>query len=310
MSQCKFIVDDKATVQGTTLFAEGKHACTKETGIYLPPNHQEKSDKLNVIFWLHGYYVKSVKNLLNPSSVYETMLRQSVLASKKDVVLVAPWLGYRDHSGGSLGLGRLGEGKGVQFYLEEVLTALGDFQNTKNLQINTLVIAGHSAGGLMMRDAVGTLGGLKQNLKECWGFDCIYGPASTWSEWIRANKIKAKLYFYIANGSNKISAVDLIKKVNGTLKKPAFEHGRQNIYMAPALKAYGTLIDRIAFQSNEEFQIKFATDVYELMRKEVDPLLDDQKSSKYWQKIYPYLKGHFEVVRDLLAPRIQQSPML
>ena len=310
MSQCQFIVDDKATVQGTTLFAEGKHACTKETGVYLPPNHQDKSSKLNVILWLHGYYVKGIRNLLNPSSAYETTLRQGVLASKKDVVLVAPWLGYRDLSSGSIGLGKLGEGKGCQLYLEEVLSALSDFHGVKNLQINTLVIAGHSAGGLMMRDVIGALGGLKQNLKECWGFDCIYGPASTWSEWIRTNKTKEKLYFYIANGSNKISAVDLIKKVNGTLKKPIFDQSRQNIFMAPALKAYGTLVDRIAFQSNEEFQIKFATDAYELMRKEVDPLLDDPKSSKYWQKIYPYLKGHFEVVRDLLAPRIQQSSML
>ena len=310
MSQCKFIVDDKATVQGTTLFAEGKHACTKETGVYLPPNHQDKSSNLNVILWLHGYYVKSVRNLFNPGSDYETTLRQSILASKKDVVLVAPWLGYRDHSSGSIGLGKLGGGKGCQLYLEEVLTALGEFQGAKNLQINTLIVAGHSAGGLMMRDAVGTFGSLKQNLKECWGFDCIYGPAGTWSEWIRANKTKVKLYFYIASGSNKIAAVDLIKVVNGTLKKPNFDHSRQNIFMAPALKAYGTLIDKIAFQSNEEFQIKFATDAYELIRKEVDPLLDDPKSGKYWQKIYPYLKGHFEVVRDLLAPRIQQSPVL
>lgn len=310
MSQCKFIADDKATVQGTTLFAEGKHACTKETGVYLPPNHQDKSSNLNVILWLHGYYVKSVRNLFNPGSDYETTLRQSVLASKKDVVLVAPWLGYRDHSGGSIGLGKLGGGKGCQLYLEEILTALGDFQGAKNLQINTLIVAGHSAGGLMMRDAVGAFGSLKQNLKECWGFDCIYGPAGTWSEWIRANKTKVKLYFYIANGSNKISAVDLIKMVNGTLKKPNFDHSRQNIFMAPALKAYGTLIDRIAFQSTEEFQVKFATDAYELIRKEVDPLLDDPKSGRYWQKIYPYLKGHFEVVRDLLTPRIQQSPVL
>ena len=310
MSQCTFIVDDKATVQGTTLFAEGKHACTKETGVYLPPNHQDQSDKLNVILWLHGYYVKSVRNLLSPRSVYETTLRQSVLAAKKDVVLIAPWLGYRDLSGGSIGLGKLGQGRGCQSYLEEVLAALGDFQGVRNLRINTLIIAGHSAGGLMMRDAVGALGDLKANLKECWGFDCIYGPADTWNEWIRVNKIKVKLYFYIANGSNKISAVDLIKQVNGTLKKPIFYHSHQNIFMAPALKAYGTMVDRIAFQPNEEFQIKFATDAYEMMRKEVDPLLDDPKPGKYWQKIYPYLKGHFEVVRDLLAPRIQQSPVL
>jgi hypothetical protein len=310
MSQCKFVVDDKATVQGTTLFAEGKHACIKETGVYFPPNHQDKSDELNVILWIHGYYVTSVKNIFSPSSDYENTLRQSVLAAQKDVALIAPWLGYKDLKRGSIGLGALGEGKGCQLYLEAVLTALGDLLGIKNLRLGTLIIAGHSAGGLMMRDAVKTLGGLQPSLKECWGFDCIYGPASTWSEWIRTNKTKVKLYFYIANGSNSISAVDLIKRVNGTLKKPAFDHDHRNIFMTPALKAHGTLIDRIAFQSNEEIQIKFATDAYELMRKEVDPLLDDPRSSKYWQKIYPHLKGHFEVVRDLLAPRIQQSSAL
>lgn len=152
---------------------------------------------------------------------------------KKDVVLVAPWLGYRDLSSGSIGLGKLGEGKGCQLYLEEVLSALSDFHGVKNLQINTLVIAGHSAGGLMMRDVIGALGGLKQNLKECWGFDCIYGPASTWSEWIRTNKTKAKLYFYIANGSNKISAVDLIKKSQWHTKKNQSSTRVVKIYLWP-----------------------------------------------------------------------------
>lgn len=310
MSQCKFVMDDKATVQGRTLFAEGKHACTKETGIYLPPTHQDKSEKLNVIVWLHGYYVSSAKNIFSPGSDYETTLRQSVLASGKDVVLIAPWLGYKDHKRGSIGLGTLGEGKGCQLYLEEVLTALGDYLGTKNLQIDTLIIAGHSAGGLMMRDAVGALGRFRPNLKECWGFDCIYGPARTWSEWIRTNKAKTRLYFYVANGSNKVSAVDLLKLVNGTLKKPIFNQDRQNIFLTPALRAHGTLTDRIAFQSYQDFQTKFITDAYEWMRKETDPLLDDPRSEKYWQKTFPYLKGHFEVVRDLVCPRIQQSSAL
>ena len=310
MSQCKFAVDDKATVQGTTLFAEGKHACTKETGVYLPPNHQDKSDRLNIILWIHGYYVTGIKNIFSPSSDFEPTLRQSVLASKKDVVLIAPWLGYKDLKRGSIGLGTLGEGKGCQLYLEEVLAALGDFKGIKNLQINTLIIAGHSAGGLMMRDAVKTLGGLKPHLKECWGFDCIYGPASTWSEWIRTKKTKVKIYLYIANGSNKVSAVDLLKLVNGTIKKPIFDPNRQNIFLAPALKAHGTLIDRIAFQSYQDFQTKFITDAYEWMRKETDPLLDDPRPGKYWLKTLPYLKGHFEVVRDLVCPRIEQSPVL
>lgn len=310
MSQCKFVADDKATVQGTTLFAEGKHACAKETGVYLPPVHQGKADTLNVILWLHGYYVTGVKNIFSPSSDYEPTLRQSVLAAQKDVALIAPFLGYKDRKRGSIGLGALGEGKGCQLYLEEVLAALGDLWGIKNLRVGTLIIAGHSAGGLMMRDAVKTLGGLQPNLKECWGFDCIYGPASTWSAWIHANKAKAKLYLYVANGSNKVYAVELMKLVNGTINKPIFDPNRKNIFLAPALKARGTLIDRIAFQSYQDFQTKFITDAYEWMRKETDPLLDKPKTEIYWQKVYPYLKGHFEVVRDLVCPRIEQSPAI
>ncbi|HSA47985.1 MAG TPA: hypothetical protein P5552_16030 [Candidatus Competibacteraceae bacterium] len=310
MSKCKFVVDDKATVQGTTLFADKENACTQETGIYFPPSHQKNNNNLNVILWLHGYYVKSPRNLFNPSSAYETTLRQSVLASNKDVVFIAPWLGHRNREGGSIGLGKLGNGKGCQLYLEEVLQALGHFQGTSNLQICNLIIASHSAGGWMMRDVVGTLGHFGAVLKECWGFDCIYHSKIIWGEWIRTHKIKTKLYFYIANGSNSEYAVALWKAIHGTPMRPTWEDSRKNIYLAMALKAYGTLVDRIAFQSTEEIQKKFAMDAYELMRKQVDPLLDDPKPSKYWQKIYPYLKGHFEVVRDLLGPRIQQSTVL
>ena len=260
---------------------------------------------MNVIFWIHGFYVSGAKNLFNPEKLYETKLRESVRDSEMNVVLIAPWLGYRNLQGGSIGAGKLGEGKGCEHYLKEVLTELGPLiGGTQDIVIDTLIIACHSAGGWIMWDIVKTLGDYRTNLKECWGFDCIYHPAKTWGEWIRKNKANTTLFFYIANGSKSQYAVDLIKTVNGTLQKPTSDASRQNVFLTPALKAPGTLFDRIAFQTAEEIQKKSAGDAYEMIRKDVDPLLD-KRSGEYWVKIRPKLKGHFEVVIDLLAPRIR-----
>jgi hypothetical protein len=65
-----------------------------------------------------------------------------------------------------------------EHYLNEVLAALARFQNPSSppaLDIKNLAIACHSGGGAGMRNLLGTLGKYQPKLKECWGFDCLYG---------------------------------------------------------------------------------------------------------------------------------------
>jgi hypothetical protein len=63
----------------------------------------------------------------------------------------------------------------------------------------------------------------------------------------------------------------------------------------------------VAFQSSEDIKAKAKSgNRYEEIRKKVDPLLDDP--TKYWPAIIRLgLKGHYQVVSQLLGSRITQS---
>ena len=96
----------------------------------------------------------------------------------------------------------------------------------------------------------------------------------------------------------------LWKPAYGTPKKPLQLGARLlNLYLAPALP--GAELDMVAFQFSEDIQAK-ASNRYEEVRKQVDPLLDNP--TQYWSTIIALgLKDHYPVVSELLGPRIRQS---
>src|SRR5262245_27724461 len=88
---CELKKDDKSTFPGHTYYSTDGHACAgRHTAVYLPPNHNFESKTLNVVLFLHGFYVSSHRQLFQGD---RTKLREQVLAAGKDVVLVAPFLG-------------------------------------------------------------------------------------------------------------------------------------------------------------------------------------------------------------------------
>jgi hypothetical protein len=223
-------------------------------------------------------------------------------------------------SSGSMGLGPLGEGKGVQDYLEAVLDGLVELQKTltkqtttSSLALGSLIIAGHSAGGAQMREASKHLGAFKDNLKECWGFDCFYDDLYSACAWLRDNP-KPDKYFYVGNGSGNYGyyAFKWMKEIYGTPKKPMPDgRGAPNTYVAPAVDRIFTAKDNVAFQSIPDIKdwSPSGPNVYQQIRKETDPFLDDNDQTRYWPKLLPKLTGHFQTVRDLLGPRITQSSL-
>lgn len=323
MSKCEFEEEKfslSPIVKGITAFAEKENACIMDTGIFLPPNHSFNNDTVNVVLWFHGYYVQSAKDLIHPAnSKMDMKLRESILGSQKDVILIGPWLGLKsDSSTGKLSLDTLGEGDGCQVYLEQVLDGIVRFQkslsshSTSSLKIDNLIIAGHSAGGALMRAASKHLGKLKDNLKECWGFDCFYDDL--YGAWARENPKPEKL-FYFGNGSGGggLHAFKLMKEVYGTPKKPIQDSKRiPNMKLAPAVDKIYTANDNVAFQSVEDILDwnPYGHNVYMDVRKATDPFLDDNNQTRYWKQILPKLTEHFQVVRDLFGPRIKQSKWL
>lgn len=285
------------------------------TAVYLPrKQHSLETRMVDVLLWFHGFYVTDVKDLVRPVEAgYDMNLRESVRDANRDVILVAPYLGLSR----AMSLGPLANEKGCQVFLDMVLDGVNRYQKTLTasapikLDLRHLIIAGHSAGGAMMKGAMKTLGDYQANLKECWGFDCFYD--SGWPAWAKDNPTPKK-YLYVANGSGDFGsyAFTFMRSHYGTPRKPVAAMDRiANTYLAPAVDRVSTGNDRIAFQDlvvdPDDWGI--GRDATSEVRRTTDQHLGSTQSA-YWGQLRPKLSGHFQVVRNLLTPRLQNSSFL
>jgi hypothetical protein len=199
--------DKHQNLPGMTLFSDSRLGeWSKQTGIYVSPGVDFDTGVVNVVLWLHGFFVHGTEGLFFKD---RSKLREQVLAAGKSVVLVAPWLGHGQQGASAAFYAGVGDLKGSwgESYLNQVLNALRpnpakyarsnltlagltQLADTRPLlRLGKLVIACHSGGGAGMRNLVGALGRYRNNLAECWGFDCLYGQggaiddASFWYNW-------------------------------------------------------------------------------------------------------------------------------
>lgn len=196
MVACELEQKDANAFPGVTLFTKRLAPGMKPTAVYLPPKHASAATKFDVVIWLHGFYVKDHEFLFH---VDPARLREQVRDSGKDIVLIAPFLGYEyalgDGFAGNYNVKDLAAPNWGERYLEEILGALAKFlggssTSIPQLQIGKLILACHSGGGNAMRHLVGTLGRYQPKLTACWGFDCLYGiqakpdDATFWYQWL------------------------------------------------------------------------------------------------------------------------------
>jgi hypothetical protein len=332
-------------VAGITLRSK-KGTGTLETGVYLPPAHQPNALGLNVVLWLHGFYVNNIQDLFNPDPDLEPRIRQSVLASGKDVVLIAPHMGYGDR-GHPLKPGGLVKGTGSQTYLLDVLAGLGRYLKARfgaagphgtididkfmttnpnwlreemplhRLDILNLFVACHSGGGygamIPLLETLGRFGA--PVLKACWGFDCMYGGFSDlWEPFCQGHQ-NIDHYYYHGDGTKGPESRKLIfeftRAVYGAPKFPKRDH-LHRVHLAAGFD--GVELDRVAFMPAEDVQKapKPLPTVYGQMRELLDPLLGGTQDA-YWEAFFGRkgparrLWEHFEIPARLLQPRIERA---
>ena len=202
----------------------------KPTGIYIPPIVDIEQGVVNVLLYLHGWYVSGIEQLF---STDRAAIRQQVLASGKNVVLVAPYLGNGHKGAGATFSTSELKGHWGEMFLNQVLGALAPMMGPEKykpaafesnlslsglarvgkidagLRLGSLIIACHSGGGTGMRHLVGSLGRYKSKLAECWGFDCLYGTAGApnnddagfWYNWVTGSGGRP---LYISYGSSTV----------------------------------------------------------------------------------------------------------
>lgn len=168
------------------------------TGIFIPENYQLQP-QVDLILYLHGYHKlhprMSIDSYWSSRPFPFFPLRQGVNQSQKNVILVAPTLGPRSEEGR---LTRLG---GFDAYLEQVISALveyGPYRTARQYpSVGNIILACHSGGGYPMRQLALTCQRYSPNIRECWGFDCLYNTddETLWAQWARWHP-DARLYIY------------------------------------------------------------------------------------------------------------------
>jgi len=170
------------------------------TGIYIPARYLLQP-QVDLILYLQGYHTLypsiSIDRYWSGSRRFPFWpLRERLNQSGKNVILVAPTLGPRSEVGSLTA-----DPQGFDAYLDKVMLALaehGPYRTTgQNPIVGNIIIACHSGGGYPMRQLALSQQRYSLNIRECWGFDCLYNTddETLWAQWARSNP-DVKLYIY------------------------------------------------------------------------------------------------------------------
>jgi hypothetical protein len=180
------------------------------TGVFVPANYRA-GKTVDLVVFLRGYDINRPKTATSVAEYWNSpkhptlksfQFREEINKSGKNVILAVPTLGpFSD-------FGKLKDPGGVQEFLGNILDGL--WRNgphagmAERPTIRHLILAAHSGGGVPLRRLAQVLGeddAYKDKLKECWGFDSIYGvrdrDADFWSDWAKGHPGSKISMFYI-----------------------------------------------------------------------------------------------------------------
>jgi hypothetical protein len=181
------------------------------TGVFVPANFKV-GKTVDLVLFLRGYDIKRPKTATSVDEYWNSprhptlksfLFREEINKSGKNVILVIPTLGPFSE------IGTLKDKGGVQDFLGRVLDCLWhDGPHTGRAErptIRNLILAAHSGGGVPLRQLAQNLGeedAWKDKLKECWGFDSIYGvrdkDADFWTGWAKQHPGTKVTMFYLS----------------------------------------------------------------------------------------------------------------
>lgn len=182
----------------------------QSTGVFIP-DHYKVSNTIDLVVFLRGYDIKRPKTATSVEEYWNSprhptlksfLFREEVNKSDKNVILVVPALGPYSE------MGKLKDAGEMQKFLDQVLDGLWKngphAELKKRPTIRHLILAAHSGGGVPLRRLARELGEdatYKDKLKECWGFDSIYGvkdkDAEFWSDWAAKHSGSKVTMFYL-----------------------------------------------------------------------------------------------------------------
>jgi hypothetical protein len=183
---------------------------SQSTGVFVPANYRA-GRTVDLVVFLRGYDIKRPQTATSVGEYWNSprhptlksfMFREEINKSGKNVVLAVPTLGPFAEAG------KLKDVGGPQEFLGRILDGLWRSGPHTGLAerptIRHLILAAHSGGGVPLRQLAQILGSddaFKDKLKECWGFDSIYGikdkDADFWCDWAKGHAGAKVTMFYI-----------------------------------------------------------------------------------------------------------------
>jgi hypothetical protein len=195
----------------------GESPAQPMTGIFIPQNYRIPS-QIDLILYLQGHHkggnfptTLSIDQYWGSPKKYPFWrLREGINGSGKNVILVAPTLGPGSETGWLTGVG------GLDQYLNQVRAALiAYYDRFKQLSdppyIGDIILACHSGGGRRMQQIVETPQTYTNNIRQCWGFDCLYGDTNlaAWIAWAKSRTVN--LFIHYGNGGTDTNSETLRK---------------------------------------------------------------------------------------------------
>jgi hypothetical protein len=174
------------------------------TGIFIPRGYRA-GPRVDLILYLHGHHRGgwtpppeiSIDKHWNAASYPHFALREKLNEAGRNVILVAPTLGPKSEPGTLTAPG------GLDRYLDQVMATLArktTLWGGQTPSVGNIILAAHSGGGSAMLRLARTRQRSTANIRECWGFDCLYGEGvqKLWADWAAATP-GARLYvhFYV-----------------------------------------------------------------------------------------------------------------
>ncbi len=121
-------------------------------------------------------------------------LREELSLSRCRAILIAPT--FKAVAKKPRDFGDLDQGGKFDFLVNECLAHLKESNDLpREAQPRHIVLAGHSAGGKPMQSILHATNSLKQNIMECWGFECLYYGTEIWEQWLSHNTDKKFIHY-------------------------------------------------------------------------------------------------------------------
>ncbi len=186
-----------------------------ETGVFIPAGYMQE-DSVDLIVYFHGLY--NYGNKPNGMEYYwknYSNIRACFAEAGRNAILLAPAL-TSDPQQSSIVFGKA---NGFDNYITDCFKELKSRNYlSPTAEPHRIILAGHSAGGSVLRRILGGKNQLLDKVIECWGFDCLYNY-----RW-ESLKISVPFYHYWAfTGGGCISSPGIRGE---NLQK---SHGIQNI---------------------------------------------------------------------------------